>query len=121
MTGTCILCGREVCSRDDPTVDVMRLRRCATGLALAMLQHIGVYHQNEEQTAIDRTMNIPASKPNTILTLLEAASANASLTTALSFMKTDDPVLEREIGLMRDVVMRSIEQKQAAIMQTPGP
>jgi hypothetical protein len=117
MTGTCVLCGKEVSAREDPTIDAMRLRRCATGLALAMLQHIGIYHPNDEQTAVDRTTNFPPTKPNTVVTLLEAASANASLTTALSYLKTDDPVLLKELELMREVVMKSIEPKQPVITQ----
>lgn len=111
MTATCTLCGVKVSAPDDIQLDAMRGRRSVTGLAIHMADHINRFHVNEEQSAVDRASSFPPSKPNTLETLIEAASANASIVTMLSYLKSEDPAFQIEIALMRDVVQKAMAQK----------
>lgn len=111
MTASCTLCGIPIEAPDDPIMDTRRLRRTVTLLAMRMLQHMQLVHSNIEQAVVNREENFPPGKPNSLMTLIEAASAHATLLTALSYLTSEDEQLKDQMLKMRELVDKAMEQK----------
>lgn len=112
MTATCTLCGDVLTVRDCMDLDPLRDRKTVMAIAAAMCQHIGMRHSSEDQTVVDRASNFPPTKPNNILTLIEAAAAMGTLLTALSYVQSEDLSFKDQTEKMKDLLTKAIAQKE---------
>ena len=107
MTATCTLCGTLITAQPDGLMDVQRDDRTIGRLGAAFRQHMTKHHVDEPQRCID-----PRIIQGNIGQLAGAAGITAQALVLFSYLQSEDEAFKAKTGIMRDIVLKAIEQKQ---------
>ena len=118
MTATCTLCGESISAELDNIFDSMREDRMFSRLGATFQNHMLNKHAGEPQRAIpDESCKAglgqflglaPAGRLGVGIVAITAQGS-----ALLSYLESSDPVFNKKMGLMREIVQKAIEQKKS--------
>ena len=123
MTATCTLCGTLITAEPDTILDSQRDDRTFGRLGATFQAHMLKFHAAEPQQAIDMQPPLPLQAFLGLAPAGKVALGVVAMTAQgialFSYLESQDPIFNGKTETMREVVRKSIEQKQPAQLVKP--
>lgn len=117
MTATCTLCRESVSAEPDNIFDSQRDDRTFSRLGATFQNHMLSKHANEPQQCIPESdlkaglgQFLGLAPPGRMGIGIVATTAQG--TALLSYLESTDEVFKQKISLLREIVLKAIEQKK---------
>ncbi len=107
MTATCTLCGMILTSPEDPVLDPQRDDRTFGRLGGLYRKHFNDCHAKELQQCLPSEI-----MQGTIPQMIGAMTMTFQASILFSYLKSDDPVFLNKSQQMRELVQKTIAQKE---------